>query len=424
MSAALTLLVHSTANAHAMLLSSEPAAGSILAASPSRIRLLFSEAIEPSLSAIAIVGGDGRTIPLTVGGDPHDVHALVAPLSVLSAGEYRVAWHVVSADGHPVGGSYLFSVGHGGAPPPDAVAPPATTWGPTILGAPLVPALLRGLGVGAIAAVAGLLFFIVWMGAGLGTRPARLALWLAVAAPLLLGAHFGAWLLNASPDHRVDAAWLSTAVESAVGRAELWRTLLAIPPLWALALARRPGLALGLAILPLLASAAVGHSAALHPMLAVPSKALHLAAMAAWIGGLLWLVARERTDAGTFAVEASRVSTVALTAVVVVTLSGVAQTLLLVPLHDLVSAYGAIVAAKVAGLGVLVAFGAHHRYRMLPRITVSPDAPHPTDAFRASLAREIAIVGLVVLLGGLLAYVSPPAVAGGSRPTAIPESPE
>jgi putative copper export protein len=52
-----------------------------------------------------------------------------------------------------------------------------------------------------------------------------------------------------------------------------------------------------------------------------------------------------------------------------------------------------------------VLFGAHHRYRVLPRLAERTVA----DALARSLRREVAVMSLVILLGGLLAYVAPPA---------------
>lgn len=421
LSLGLVLSVHAIASAHATLLSSEPAAGSTLAVSPPRVRLLFSEQLEPTLCTISIVSADGHSTPLAVSGDPHDVHALVAPVNLSGTGEFRVVWHVISADGHPVSGSFLFAVGAAGAPPPEpAGSTAAVTWGPSAFGAPLVPALLRGLGVGFLMAEAGLLFFIVRFGAEFHARPMRIALVMSICAPVFLAAHLGAWLLNASPTHQLDGAWMSSMMGSTVGRVELWRSLLSLLPLWALALARRPKLALILALPALGMSAAVGHSAAVHPLLAIPFKILHLVAVAAWLGGLFWLVSRDSGEQSAMTVEALDVSSVALASVTVVVLSGIAQTLILVPVDDLASVYGAVVGAKVLGLAVLIGFGAHHRYRVLPRLAIPAEAAAAAPAFRASLSREIAVIWLVILLGGFLAYVSPPAPEG-SPPTAIHE---
>jgi copper transport protein len=128
--------------------------------------------------------------------------------------------------------------------------------------------------------------------------------------------------------------------------------------------------------------------------------------VATWLGGLLWLVVLDRSDASSAIAEAQRVSSFALAAVIVVIFSGVVQTRLFLPVWgDLVrSKYGLIVLAKVAGVGVLVLFGAYHRYRVLPRLTDAAVA----EGFPVSLRREIAVMSLLILLGGLLAHLSPP----------------
>ena len=68
------------------------------------------------------------------------------------------------------------------------------------------------------------------------------------------------------------------------------------------------------------------------------------------------------------------------------------------------SPYGVIVLAKVAGVGMLVLFGAYHRFRVLPKLSDATVA----DGFTLSLRREIVVMWLIILVGGLLAYVSPP----------------
>lgn len=402
--------------AHASLVSAEPKQGSVLAASPSRIRLVFSEALEPTLAQISLVAGDGRTIKLTASGDPHDVNALIAPVDSLSAGEYRVVWRVVSADGHPVEGTYVFTVGTGAATkavPPDPTAGEMehhhVVWGTTAVDAPLAPSLLRGCALGALMALAGVLFFNGWPAERpTDRRRRRLAMWLAVGAPTLLAAHLVAWLVHAAPEQHLTIDMTTAALASGVGHTELWRTGLALLSLWALAVARRPRLAFSFALAALLVSGASGHSAAMHPMWTAPAKAVHLLAGGAWLGGLLWLIAREREGQTTFIADASRVSSLALASVVLVALSGLVQVFLILPQpDDLVhSAYGAIALAKVAGLFVLVGFGWHHRYRVLPRFATDPRAP---VRFLSTLRVEVVVMCLVILLGGVLAYVPPPA---------------
>ena len=409
---------------HATLISSEPAADSRLAASPTRVRLVFSEPIEGNLARVTLVPGTGSPMVLRATGDPRDVHAVIAPVDSLATGQYRVQWRVVSADGHAVDGTYVFAIGDTtlGTPPapaaePDQVSEPVEpepdVWGPSVAGAPLIPALVRGVALGTLMAAAGLLLFLTTAepdATQIGDRRVRtLVTSVVVAAPLLLAGHGIAWLINTSPEHTLDAAWAAAALSTIVGKIELWRTGLALLALWAWSLARRPGLALLFAAAALAVSGASGHSAAMRPVIAIPAKAIHLLASAVWLGGLLWLVVRPAGDSlPLFATDANRVSSRALIAVVAVAITGAIQTLLFLPsIADVVtSPYGWFALAKTAGLLTLVAFGAYNRQRLMPRMAV--DAGAGSAALRSSVTREIFVMALVIILGGLLAYVPPP----------------
>ena len=423
-----------TAAVHATLVSSEPAANSRLASSPTRVRLVFSEPIEGKLGRISLHPTTGATITLRAGADPRDVHAVVAPVEALAPGSYRVDWRVVSADGHPVDGTFVFAIGDTAlgtpAAPPAPTAPAAEqetepdTWGPAVAGAPLFPALLRGAALGALMAAAGLLLFHVGAAPNAAQRSdarvRRLTTVVVILGPVLLGAHMIAWLINTAPDHQLDASWAGAALETIVGKIEMWRTGLAILALWAWWLARRPALALGFAAAALALSGASGHSGAIQPQWGVPAKAIHLLASAVWLGGLLWLVVRpEADDAAAFARDADRVSSRALIAVIAVAFTGVVQTRLFLPSWaDVVSStYGLLALAKAAGLLVLVAFGAYHRQRLMPRVTVAARTVADIAALRGSVAREMIVMALVILLGGLLAYVPPPGEGEGPMST-------
>jgi copper transport protein len=434
---ALVASARGVAYAHAMLLSSSPAAGSTQATAPTRVWLLFSEEIEPGLARVSIVDSAGHTTALKAGGDPHDVRAIVAPMTGLTTGAYRVVWRVVSADGHPVAGSFMFSVGRA-TPivPRQALADSdsaSAVWGPMILGAPIIPALLRGAGVGTLMAFAGLLLFLALTPTSVGvsdrdhqvvhatrSRMESVGRWIGLAALALLVAHALAWVLSASPDHRLTSDSAVAALTTGPGRVELWRVGLTALAVWAIWLARRPRIAVAFGILAVAVGGAAGHSGAIHPLWATPAKAVHLLAVAAWMGGLIWLIAlasRASTgevdaggptaDSSYLAAEAHRVSAAALAAVVLVALTGLAQSLLFLsaPLDVVRSAYGAVLLLKIAGLGVLVAFGAHHRFRKLPLLGVDPSVPR---RFSRTLRLEVLAMSIVALLGGLLAYVPPP----------------
>jgi len=415
---------------HATLVSSEPAANSHLASPPTRVRLVYSEPIEGKLAKVSIVPATAAPMVLRAGADPRDVHAVIAPVDALGAGSYKVEWRVVSADGHPVDGTFSFTVGDttvSAAPAPVTPSPPTQpaspeepeVWGPAAFGAPVIPAVLRGAGLGALMAAAGLLLFLAGAkpnAAQRGDARVRSATTaFAIAAPVLLGAHLVTWLINTSPDLKFDPAWAASALTTTVGQIELWRVGLTILALWAWWLARRTRLALAFAAGAVVVSGAVGHPAAIAPAWAVPAKAIHLLASAIWLGGLLWLLIRPAGDDLLLLVEdANRVSSRALWAVIAIAFTGVVQTRLFLDSWSglVTSAYGLLVLAKTAGLLVLVAFGAYNRQRVMPRLTTAASMTE-VATLRSSVVGEVVVIAIVVLLGGLLAYVPPPSETEG-----------
>ncbi|MCQ3892836.1 CopC domain-containing protein YobA [Klebsiella quasipneumoniae] len=106
------LLTATGALAHAHLQQQIPAAGAQLAASPQTLTLSFSEGIEPAFSGVSVTGPQQHAVAtgkLTRNADnPTQVTVPVA--ETLRPGEYTVAWHVVSVDGHKTKGQYTFSV--------------------------------------------------------------------------------------------------------------------------------------------------------------------------------------------------------------------------------------------------------------------------------------------------------------------------
>ncbi|MBX6396349.1 MAG: copper homeostasis periplasmic binding protein CopC, partial [Alicyclobacillaceae bacterium] len=106
-------LVPSVASAHAYLVRANPVPNSAVESGPERIQLWFSEPIDPRFAHVTVFGPDGKILVSgSPAADPRDGTSLVVPLpGKLDSGTYTVHWRVVSADGHPVAGSFTFSVG-------------------------------------------------------------------------------------------------------------------------------------------------------------------------------------------------------------------------------------------------------------------------------------------------------------------------
>jgi copper resistance protein C len=105
------LLAAAAAGAHAFLDRAEPRAGSTLKASPARVRLWFTGALEPAYSRVHVVNAAGERIDA---GDSHVDPAnralLTVSLPALSPGSYKVVWRILSVDTHVSEGDFTFRV--------------------------------------------------------------------------------------------------------------------------------------------------------------------------------------------------------------------------------------------------------------------------------------------------------------------------
>lgn len=100
----------SWADAHAFLVRSDPAVGSV-ATKPAMLRLEFSEAIELGFSGVDFTRSSGGAVALNEFRFADNGHkVLVADLPMLAPGTYRVKWRVVSVDTHRTEGEFSFTV--------------------------------------------------------------------------------------------------------------------------------------------------------------------------------------------------------------------------------------------------------------------------------------------------------------------------
>jgi methionine-rich copper-binding protein CopC len=142
LAAATLALGAAPASAHTALESSDPKANAEIAP-PAEITLTYTEAIR--LPRVVLTGPDGARHEN--GAPKADGDTVTQPVKgALPNGRYTVGWRVVSADGHPVSGTFKFTVkgstaaegqGQGQAPagnagnPSGAPAAPASTPSPS-----------------------------------------------------------------------------------------------------------------------------------------------------------------------------------------------------------------------------------------------------------------------------------------------------
>lgn len=97
--------------AHAELQSAEPSPGAQLAASPPIIKLVFSETVGDG-STFTVFDRNFTQIKLPVAREQGVPTTLLAEnVPMLSDGVYTIQWLVISEDGHPLTGSFEFSIG-------------------------------------------------------------------------------------------------------------------------------------------------------------------------------------------------------------------------------------------------------------------------------------------------------------------------
>lgn len=104
------------AQAHAQLLSSQPADGASVERVPDTVTFTFNEEINPSFAQAVVVGVDGE--PRTVDSAASGPVVTAQMPDGLAAGRIAVRYRVVSKDGHPIEGEISFTAATGapGAP--------------------------------------------------------------------------------------------------------------------------------------------------------------------------------------------------------------------------------------------------------------------------------------------------------------------
>ncbi|WP_110927938.1 copper resistance CopC/CopD family protein [Bacillus massiliglaciei] len=101
--------------AHAILEKAAPASDSQLEASPEEVVLYFNERLEKELYSIKVLNEDGDIVSQNKTIMSKDQKYIKQTLPSLPEGNYAVTYSILSADGHPVKGSYVFSIGEGAA---------------------------------------------------------------------------------------------------------------------------------------------------------------------------------------------------------------------------------------------------------------------------------------------------------------------
>jgi copper transport protein len=405
--------VGSPAGAHALLRDSDPAAGASLDRAPARVVLTFTERPDVGLSSIQVLDTSGRRVEqgqaAPVQNEPLD---LTVGLGDLADGTYTVSWRVVSKDdGHVTAGSFAFGVGvpATGTAEQTQTGPQGETPSPSPAATAARLALYAGLTLLVGVAVTGLAVSGRMLPPG--ARPL-----LAVGAGLALVGGAGRFLAEQA---RIDAP-LGTLLASTTGQGLLrlaTGVVVTAVATWFLATAPdgervdtwRLALVGATAGITLLLHVDVGHAAGPSPLrtLNLLIQWLHVLAVGAWIGGLVWLLAwlrgRERPEQAEAVVRFSKLAAPVLGLVAV---TGLSRALHLAGGWDglLHSSYGRLLDVKVLLFLGLVALGALNRYRVVPALAAGVRG---LDHLRRNVRGEVALAACILTVTAVLSQLPP-----------------
>ena len=394
------------ASAHAVLVETVPADQAILNQPPEQIALSFSEAVTPV--ALHMIGPGATQVALPAAAVDGTVRAALP--RGLAAGSYLVSWRVISADAHPIGGAFAFSIGTGAGPAVAAAhgAVRREAWWQ------LAVIANRALGDAALMFAAGGALCMVFVFGGIVPRPVRTGLTLGAAVAVLsavASVPLARGWIAAAPVEALLEPWL-WAVEpaSALHRRVAITGLGLLLTVVGLRLAHRRAGAVVVVLGALVACAGValsGHVAAVVP--AWPAQAalmLHAATAAFWLGSLwpLWRAMRD-APAGAALAHLRRFSAIAVPAVGLLLLAGVGVTLTRIDDASALVAtnYGRILLVKVAFVALMVALALRNRNVTKHR---AADTRVATELTR-NIRLELGCAGAVLLLTAVLGHTAP-----------------
>lgn len=428
------------ASAHAALLSTTPANNEIAAQAPPEVTLTFGESIATGLGTSRVLSAAGDRADTGEAVRSDDDHVVHIPLrSGLSEGSYVVVWRVVSADSHPVAGTFVFSVGK-----------PSTLTGYSgRITPPRSPSLLlgttRGLGfAGLVLLLGGALFCLLLWPSGIRSRAVRVTLTAATVVELITAVAAvslqGPYAAGLGADHALDRGLVAAVLSTQYGQATAARaSICAVALVICLLVGRLPQRVAAAALVLLGAGAAATWSAAGHAGAGdlqpwtFGLDLVHLVSVSAWAGGLvvLGLGLRGRWSEAETARRLPQWSRLATVSVIGLVGSGVFASWREVrSVNALFStAYGGLLLTKttlVLFMLLLGAIGRAHVRKHFSRPVVDPAAgaapaerPSPPESEAAQLRRTTrveTVTAAIVLAVTAVLVQTPPAASAYAPP--------
>ena len=425
------------ASAHAILKSTNPPKDGVALQSPPQLSLTYNENVEVSFGAIRLYTCSGSRI--TTGAPHHSPttdHTVVVNIPKLDPGVYLVAWRVISADSHPVQGTYSFRIGAGAPPSVNGCATETSARSSTTVGA-LFAAARTAVFAGLALLIGGGAFLVLIARGTSAARWTSRVMWIGwiiltlstVAAVMLQGPYAAGAGIGDAVRWRV----VHDVLQTHYGHVTQVRLLLLVVALVLLLFVGRVDRAQAAPIAWIAPAALVAVVLAATPgfaghadtgdwtLFAVVFDTLHVLAMSVWLGGLvvLLLAALGGGFSGGLRRALVTFSRLALACVVVLIATGLFAAWRQVGFRIsgwTSTSYGHILLVKLGLVAVLVAVAAVSRSIVNKRRSAPIDAPDSAIAaidnrtvggLRRSVGTEVALGLAVLVVTALLVNAQP-----------------
>jgi copper transport protein len=394
---------------HAAVVQTFPPDGAVLEAAPQSLRILFNEPV--SLISAQVLDAVGRNIVAPDAAAAKNTTVEIALPGQLARGTYVASYRVVSLDGHPVGGSLVFSIGETSPSAQLNRAYDDRAWRAAWM-------IVRVVFDAGLLGSAGAVLFLLLVASArpLAANTARIATWLAlvafVAALLSIGVQ-GGLLGGTSLSTITDAATWRIGLASAYGRSALVASVGLLAIVGSLYPLSRAGhtAALAGAATAVASFAFAGHVVTAGPYwFTMPVFIAHTAAVAFWIGSLLPLRAALLHDDTVLVVR--RFSKFAAGAIAILAAAGIIIAALQVRsfIALVTTSYGRLLLAKLALVCGILSIASYNKWRLTPRLAL-PEAD-AAAALRRTIVAELALVAAILIVTSALGITPPPRTDG------------